>query len=857
MKTLNKVTWKNLWMNQKRTILTIVSVMLACIFIFCIGFAGATYRESEIKSASREVGRAHAYYEDYPYEKIEILKNSDKIGKIWTVKQLFEGNIEPFSGQTFSIGVTVNGVLSEYLSEVHLKSGKIPENEHQLIVDPAFFAYGKYQLNDIVKIDETEYQIVGVFDDLPDHKGYQDNFSIKGKHLLYTKYDALIEENVTFGVLFQNPKTAHDDGYDISKALGHPCTFVYNDVLCKNLQFNDRLLAMYGDVLDYGGFAVLFLFVFLSMVISAFFCIFVIYNAFAISVQERKKLFGTFSSLGATPRQIFRTVFFEASIVALIGIPLGFLFSIGIFESLLWLVNSLLHNLLPYPLTSSFYPLFIILPVVILIITIFLSAFFPAKRASEVAPMDAIRKTGDIKIGKLFKKPFFLTTKLFGIEGEMASKNMKRNRKKYRITTISIVLSVVLFLTVSTFLNIYIRGINEGIMSLNYDIVMSIQDQDEKKIVDFNRQLHQNEYVKDIVIYHSELFVTSLPNDVYDIKFYEHCIGKNDYYNPDKVMVILNVLEQKTYENYQKQLGLQQDVPILVNLFQTDPIDSIFNPGCSDIGTEEQLKKGVLMWRESADVAFSIKRSESASEVYHLNDFFYAKEVPIGFQMRQISPVIFVSEERYQEIIATTGVEDSTKQDLRYGYYLTTDDWRQFEKKLFADSPSKTLDFEQYYYENQIAPIEEQNQTLFSIRAVLYLIIGFVILIAVTSILATVKASMDLRKREFIMLRSIGMTSKQFNKMIFLESVFFSMKALIYSLLLSTGSIYLIYRMIKFQTELGGTTKYHIQQFPWPWGYVMISIIGVFVIVLITMLYSTKKIKKQNIADVLKEEIDA
>src|SRR5699024_612041 len=103
-------------------------------------------------------------------------------------------------------------------------------------------------------------------------------------------------------------------------------------------------------------------------------------------------------------------------------------------------------------LTLSFYPMFLILPLIYMIATIFVSAWLPARAASKISPIEAIRLNDDIKVNKKKMKINRWVERILGVEGLLALKNLKRNKKKYRITIISLVVSIVLFLGFSTFL---------------------------------------------------------------------------------------------------------------------------------------------------------------------------------------------------------------------------------------------------------------------------------------------------------------------------------------------------------------------------------------------------------------------
>ncbi len=139
----------------------------------------------------------------------------------------------------------------------------------------------------------------------------------------------------------------------------------------------------------------------------------------------------------------------------------------------------------------------------------------------------------------------------------------------------------------------------------------------------------------------------------------------------------------------------------------------------------------------------------------------------------------------------------------------------------------------------------ERNLVL-SIEILMYGFIALITLIGVTSVFNTISTSMALRKKEFAILRSIGLTKKGFNKILFFESLFFGLKSLLYALPMSFIIIVLIHMSLSGVVSSGGIMV--------PWNNVILAIIMVFMIVLLTMLYSSNKIKKHNILEQIREE---
>lgn len=118
-----------------------------------------------------------------------------------------------------------------------------------------------------------------------------------------------------------------------------------------------------------------------------------------------------------------------------------------------------------------------------------------------------------------------------------------------------------------------------------------------------------------------------------------------------------------------------------------------------------------------------------------------------------------------------------------------------------------------------------------------YTFIIMISLIAVANVFNTISTNIKLRRRELAMLRSVGMSDRDFQKMMNFECVFYGVKALLFGLPISVISSWLIYKGM-----VDGADNIN---FVFPWGSMAISVFSVFFVVFITMLYSISKIKKK------------
>jgi putative ABC transport system permease protein len=212
--------------------------------------------------------------------------------------------------------------------------------------------------------------------------------------------------------------------------------------------------------------------------------IFLIHNSFTISLNERTRQFGMFSSVGATARQLRNSVLFEGLCIGAVGIPIGAIVGIGSIGLALPLVARNFENILysTVPLTLSVSVPAIVAAAAVSMVTILISAYIPAQKAAGAPVMESIRQTKEVKINAKAIKTSKLAGHIYGLERTLALKNFKRNKKRYRSIVLSLTLSVTLFVSASAF-GMYLKQIAEMcVVDVDYDICFSTQDMEEKEM---------------------------------------------------------------------------------------------------------------------------------------------------------------------------------------------------------------------------------------------------------------------------------------------------------------------------------------------------------------------------------------
>ena len=851
MSILNKLTIKNLKLNKKRTIVTIIGIILSTALMVGIGLLFSSFQDYMIRETISYNGRYEANYENADLSKVSNLKDKDFV--YFYEKTIGFSEFE--SKNEYKPYIYVAGVNEEFFNELKLVDGRFPNNDDEIVIsehintnggasykvgDNITLSYGERVIEGDIVLDNSQY-VDGEYLNYLNKKDYKivgivkrsnyENYSACG----YSAFTLDTNENagnVNLYVVFDSNRKIIKQSEKLAKDID------YNSPI----NYNSTLLALYGES-TYGNIMssmIMMIVIMLSLVSVG--CTIVIYNSFAISVMERKKEFGLLSSIGATRRQLSYTVFFEALVVGTIGIILG-IFSayIGIGIVIL-IINNLISDILEFRLDLVTNLLFVIIPIIFMIVVIIISSIIPSRRASKVSPIEAIRQNDDIKINKKKIKTSKIITKLFGIEGEIALKNIKRNKKKYRVTVISLFISIVLFISFSSYMNYTINTASDVIGEIPYDYQIYYYDNgtDSTEINNKLDEIVSSSDVKNYVRYDVSN-VNIISNYDYSkdyLEFYENNYGidalkelKNKQYTYAEVVV----LDDNSYQNFKQSIGLTSDKVIIFNKFK---------------GVSYSNNK-----RVNYNIPFIDNRDSGNIKICNF-DNLDEKEIKDNYNKYCSKNInnIFVTDKSY-DLLEELAYNDNYKLIVNKKMYDVI-----FNNKIdysviniISDNTSSidnlTKDFDKYEnvnYTNLTEEFKQTNNLILVIKILMYGFIGLITLIGVTSVFNTISTSMALRKREFAVLRSIGLTKKGFNKILFFESLFFGFKSLIFAIPVGIGVTVLIHIALSDMMSISSVII--------PWKAIIISIISVFIIVLITMMYSTNKIKKHNIIEQIREE---
>jgi putative ABC transport system permease protein len=843
MDILNKVTLQGLKKNRTRTLVTIIGVVLSATMVTAVATFGTSLMNYMLNGSTAKYGdwyvefmnvdssfvqeRANdkevantAEFENIGYALLSRAKSPEK-------PYLF---ISGFNDETFNtLPVTlISGRLPENSSEVLVPSHVAAKaGVHISVGDTLNLAVGNREAGGITltqhdpyRGDETlavttekTYKVVGIYD----RPGFEEH-SAPG-YTLITKTDAAGQTD-SFS-LFVTLKNPHQVKTYASSVAGTG-EYVLNDDVLRFLGASDNQL--FNTLLySVGGILVAII-----MVGS----IFLIYNSFNISLNERTHQFGILMSVGATAKQLRNSVLFEGLCIGAIGIPIGILVGIGSIKLILPIVASNFSTIISstVPLTLSVSVPALIAAAAVSLITILISAYIPAKKAVSTSVMQCIRQTNEIKTESKAVKTSNLAQRVYGLEGTIALKNFRRNKRRYRSVVLSLTLSVVLFVSGSAFRTTLQQVAKEYTVEVDGDVSFYTQDMQENELFQLYDKLKTAEGIYKST-YQADLTYPSttsdLPSDF--VNTYRESVGDENTGKTVNLPLDVQFIEDDIYYNFIESLHLPaaeytgQNAKVLVLAINTIEHATYFSNQTMDFTLTSASGKPVKTISATFVDTYpldTLPRDSTppylfmAIAPYQMKPQFSALNVPAKFGLTFWSKEPAQSVAQMQSIIEKAGIVSD------------------------------------YTLLNLSTAVDLFRSATFVVDVFTYVFIIMLSLIAVANVFNTISTNIRLRRRELAMLRSVGMSDHDFNKMMNFECVFYGIRTLLFGVPVAGILSWLIYKVVVFGEKLNDIV------FTFPWGSMIISILSVFIIVFITMLYATGKIRKENIIDALRDDMD-
>lgn len=884
MQILNRLTIRNLKLNKRRTIVTIIGIILATALLTAVATMAVSLKESVTLRSKKVDGDFHLLLYDMTDKEKESVINNRQVESYYETHEVGYGVLDGCVNDSKPY-VYIEALDSDTFekAEINVTSGRLPEDDSEIVISSHIKTNGgvKYNLGDKITFDigdrtyngkklyqndtyrEDEqleakqtktYKVVGICDRLPygEEPRTAPGYSVI---TLANKADTSLNKS---DIYLRFNKKALKDRYDLTADILGVDKTLFNKLNSGKLEDKeiqtlksqlDKTHSYYinNSLIKYEAFydsSVAFVYnmaaaVMVIIIITSAVCI---SNSFAISINQKTKQYGMLASIGATPRQIRKNVFFEAAFMGVIGIVAGIGGGLSASYILVVLSNKMLIDTFEMSIVYAPSLLGVLLSIVLAIVTIVLSALVPAIRASRMSPIMAINHSEDIKIKSKSLKTPKLIGKVWGEGGVLAYKNMKRNKRKYRVITISIALSVSTFIALYGFMSLLTESVNRYANDkIDLRVYMSSYksmsvDEANKKVSNIVNRINNETNITDFTF--ARGFYASLKDepkyssDYKEVNKYEAGLAENNGY-----YISIISLGNEEYGKYIKKLGISKETAQSGGILVDNTYQYINNG--NDIkyfNIYDGYKAGdVLTYRiDTSNSSKSLDNSKSSDDttLYDIRIVALSNERPFGYDNAYTSYGYLIVSDDYMNRIDTKNT-DSTLLNIN------------------CDDPDKAQDIlvnefniGQNYIFNAAQERRNDEKLILTMKIFLYGFIAIVSLIGITNIFNTVTTGMELRGKEFAMLQSIGMTKKEFDKMIRLESVFYGSKALIIGVVSGTILSYVIY-ISAGESQL----KYTL-----PLLAIVMSVIVVIILLLGIMKYSIAQIRKQNIIETIRNE---
>lgn len=630
-----------------------------------------------------------------------------------------------------------------------------------------FYNAWKYEIESIEQ-EEGGWQsrIVGEFtqEDIESIKNFANV-----KDVVINEKESQISETV-IDIYFDDMGAVLSDTQRIAETLG---------ISSEKVIYNHELLAMHmiRDPQDMAPRLVFPLFILITG-IASFSLIIVIHNSFSVSMNARIHQFGIFSSIGATPKQIRSCLLQEAAALCILPILIGNLLGILISMGLIHASNSLLGSGVSgrHEAVFGYHPLVLAGTLFLTLMTIWISAWMPARKLSRLTPLEAIKNTGELQLKREKKSP--LLTCFFGMEGELAGNALKAQRRALRTASLSLIFSFLAFTIMQSFFSL--SGIStretyfERYQSV-WDIMVTVKDTD----VDSFRETQKIQEIPEIrsaIVYQRAAAKRIIAEDEIseDMKSFGGFAAAGDNYVREMdggwlVNVPIVILDDASFLAYCEQIGI---TPRLDGAVIWNQIRDVTNP---------DFRHPQYMPYVKGENATSILRQSGNEENDHGNITDVSVEIPVL---------------SYTENVPVLREEYATIDYYELVHFIPVSLWKEIKEQIGGSEEDtyicmlgrenvtlEELDALQGQVESLIARnyktesenrIQEVETNDTQIQGMMTIFGGFCVLLAVIGIgnvFSNTLGFVRQRKREFARYMSVGMTQGEIKKMFCVEAL--------------------------------------------------------------------------------------
>ncbi|MCI8722734.1 MAG: ABC transporter permease [Ruminococcus sp.] len=539
--------------------------------------------------------------------------------------------------------------------------------------------------------------------------------------------------------------------------------------------YNYPLLAMYliRDSRDTAPRLVFPMFI-IIMAMASMSLVVIIHNAFAVSMNARVHQFGIFSSIGATPRQIRTCLLQEAAALCAVPVIAGNLLGIAGAMGLLHMTNVLLAGGAAgrHKAVFGVHPLVLAGALGVTVVTIWISAWLPAKKLSRLTPLEAIRSTDELQLKRRKNSP--ILARLFGVEGELAGNALKAQKKALRTASFSLALAFMAYTMMQCFFSLSGISTRETYFERYqnvWDIMVTVKDAGAD-IFEETKAVRNLAGVKDAAAYQkasAKRIITEeeMSEDMKAFGGFSHASGEfvTKVDSGWLVNAPILVMDDESFLDYCKQIGI---APRLDGAVIRNQIRDVTNPDFRHPDFMPYLKQDDLE-KESVSILRQSGNEQVTAEIPVLS---YAEEVPALREeyaaLDYYELVHFIPVSLWEEIKGQTGGGES---DF-YIRVIGKENAALEELNALQDQIEQLLS-RKYTVEceNRIQEYETNRSQIWGVMTFFGALCVLLALIGIGNIFSNTLGFVRQRKREFARYMSIGLTPEELRKMFCIEAL--------------------------------------------------------------------------------------
>lgn len=859
MNIIEKVTWKCMKAAKRRTMVTIFGVILSVAMISTVSVIAQSFQDLMLRNARSNFGDFEMEFYDVPAKQAEKLVKDSRIKEsLISYHDTYAFLKDVRDAQRQYIQLQVYDMEHLHLNALPLVKGTLPRQKDEILLSESFMetsgtawkigdsitlpigytvqkdgsrSYSQWNSDDATgesfhQTGERTFRITGIMDDGKVHFGSQ---------------------NYAFYLPFQGNEGTLDNRYVISFTMKERTASIYEDAQqlaedygLQDVQINpnNTLLMFYGINDDNGFMTTITLATGMVALIIMIGSISLIYNAFAISLSQRSRYLGMLASIGATQKQKRSSVFFEAFVIGAFAIPIGILCGyagIGItFLCIQPLIQGMFETMVELRLVITWQS--VLVSVLFSFIVLLISAWLPARRASRITPIDALRQNQDVSIRVKDVRRTRWIRKWFGFSAALGAKNMKRSRHRYYATLFSLIISMVLFMTAYSFSTFISQAFSMAQGEIPADVTGGMNGYSQPEGDAIREQLSRLPSAEEF-LYMESVTLQDHSTAAYSDQLQQLLDEQGRHFDEPQQRLSFEIiaLNDQSFARYAGEVNASMEdftgsdaQAILLNKL-TCKKENTF----TDYRLLENAEKGMTL--QAAMDKRSYETAIHVAAVSEVHPWFMPANVD------DIHTIYLITNEQSMRILKKQLQLTQDMLSMKFQYRSSQPYALENElTQLQSQHPAGTI-----FKSNIRALKDRQNQLSLFLNVFLYGFVALILLVSAANIYNTISTGIALRRREFAMLKSIGITPRAFRAMIRMEIMQYLGRTMLFGIPLTLLVIYGVYAVVQRNFAFA---------FAFPWQGLLFIILLLAALLFMSMRLALQAMKHDNLMETIRQE---